>query len=680
MRKISNNKGFTLTEVLAVIVILGILSTIGIVSVTNLRKKQETEFDQSQLALLKETAKSYFSDNKSLLPIVNNSTNIVYLKELIENNYLDSMLQYNKKSYDLNYSYVQVRKVGSKYIYTAELCKKVEEGNCAEPVIPNNEGNANIIFNYKKQNNTDMINISNTHYTNTTGIIGISIEDNNYIAAFMYSIYKNGKKVYMSDFIEPGNIKKTEDKIILDSQKYEDGKYNIEITVYNNQEGVTTKKSEKIVIDRGAPTCGSFSTKGTTGDKGWYKSNVELTVGCSDSVSGCMNTKYTSQITSEGSSIGTIKISDKAGNSTTCSTTSSIKIDKTAPTCEISVTGTIETLDWYKPSPVLTLNYSDAGSGVSAYNLSTSSSITAYNMKKTETQGETDGTTWYGTVKDTAGNVGKCSKTVKVKKKRMELGNYVKMTPTSTSYTIPATLTGYASDQTINPSEVNLWRIIRINADGTVDMVSEYTQTQASGYRAVKASLNEGEIGFTGTTGYINYVYTLNLIAQQYQNTKYTVGTRYFGYNGQTPIIGDTSKIGVYPPPWSASTPNNNAENLGGGDDYYMQDYNLVKNVLGGTDVASEYFVASRYYSYGYDYYLPQVALDDFNVRYCNSSMCSSYTLYGHHNGNTAYQHILTHSWSTDDYYRASLRPIVTLKAGLEPTGSGTKDDPYILP
>ena len=31
---------------------------------------------------------------------------------------------------------------------------------------------------------------------------------------------------------------------------------------------------------------------------------------------------------------------------------------------------------------------------------------------------------------------------------------------TSTSYTISSSLTGYSSDQTINPSELNLWRVI----------------------------------------------------------------------------------------------------------------------------------------------------------------------------------------------------------------------------
>ena len=87
---------------------------------------------------------------------------------------------------------------------------------------------------------------------------------------------------------------------------------------------------------------------------------------------------------------------------------------------------------------------------------------------------------------------------------KFKLGDYVNMTPTKTSFTVPMTLTGYTSDQTINPSELNLWRVIKINDNGTVEMVSEYVSSTKIFYR--------GQIGFT------NYVGTLNYIAKQYEN------------------------------------------------------------------------------------------------------------------------------------------------------------------
>ena len=56
------------------------------------------------------------------------------------------------------------------------------------------------------------------------------------------------------------------------------------------------------------------------------------------------------------------------------------------------------------------------------------------------------------------------------------------MTPTSTSYTLPNELSGCDGTSStciqkeINPSELNLWRVIRKNEDGTIDAVSEYVQ------------------------------------------------------------------------------------------------------------------------------------------------------------------------------------------------------------
>ena len=63
-----NNKGFSLIEILAVVVILGIVSTIGIVSVTRLidnSKKHYYEAQQNNLVL---AARAYASDHKEVLP------------------------------------------------------------------------------------------------------------------------------------------------------------------------------------------------------------------------------------------------------------------------------------------------------------------------------------------------------------------------------------------------------------------------------------------------------------------------------------------------------------------------------------------------------------------------------------------------------------------------------------
>lgn len=44
-------------------------------------------------------------------------------------------------------------------------------------------------------------------------------------------------------------------------------------------------------------------------------------------------------------------------------------------------------------------------------------------------------------------------------------------------------------------------------------------------------------------TGYKNYVGYLNVLANQYQNSKYTIKARHMEYNGQTEYLTDTADI-----------------------------------------------------------------------------------------------------------------------------------------
>ena len=239
------------------------------------------------------------------------------------------------------------------------------------------------------------------------------------------------------------------------------------------------------------------------------------------------------------------------------------------------------------------------------------------------------------------------------------LGAYVSMTPDKSSYTTDTSKTGYASAQTINPRELNLWRIISINDDGTIDMISEHVSSTV--------------VCFNEQTGYQNLVGYLNVLAGQYENSTYTKGSRYFGYNGQTEYITDISKF-VNPAPWTCSTGEscNTVESQGGGDALYTKDFNLINTVLGtrvatnpGSTSGSSYWMASRYYNYFSTTYY------GWGGRYVNAlgddgSNYSMYYLY-YYNGT---------SFDTDEDCN-SLRPIVTLKLGLKYTGSGTADDPF---
>lgn len=109
--------------------------------------------------------------------------------------------------------------------------------------------------------------------------------------------------------------------------------------------------------------------------------------------------------------------------------------------------------------------------------------------------------------------------------KELEVGDYVEMSPESDSFEIDGTYTGSDSKISITPNELNLWKVIKINDDGSVDMVSQY--------------VSEDYITFAGKNGYYNYVGYLNLISKQYENSIYTNDSRHFGYYAQNEFCID---------------------------------------------------------------------------------------------------------------------------------------------
>ena len=105
---------------------------------------------------------------------------------------------------------------------------------------------------------------------------------------------------------------------------------------------------------------------------------------------------------------------DMVGNKTSVQSAGKVMVDTTKPTCSISLTGTTGDNGWYKGSAVTVgLTKNDSDSQLSQYGLSNSSTV-VYNSTGSATQGDTASVTWYGFVKDNAGNTNSCSKTFKV--------------------------------------------------------------------------------------------------------------------------------------------------------------------------------------------------------------------------------------------------------------------------
>ena len=158
--------------------------------------------------------------------------------------------------------------------------------------------------------------------------------------------------------------------------------------------------------DKESPTCGITAGESTI----WTNKDRVITVACSDDCMGCEKDSYSVRY-SETTKTAKIKIKDNAEKETECPV--NVYVDKGIPTCELQVTGTLNSeTGWYGGNaPVVkwkTKTDGEGESGLSTYGLGLEK--TNYNFDKEDTFTVSPGiTTVYGYVKDKAGNVGICS-------------------------------------------------------------------------------------------------------------------------------------------------------------------------------------------------------------------------------------------------------------------------------
>lgn len=209
----------------------------------------------------------------------------------------------------------------------------------------------------------------------------------------------------------------------------------------------------------------------------------------------------------------------------------------------------------------------------------------------------------------------------------VKIGNYISMTPTETDYNFCVLETGYSGIcGHLVPSELKLWKVIKKNDDGTIDVISEY--------------VSSNKVAFKGRTGYMNYVGILNEIASHYKNEKYVVKTRHYGYINQIETCESFS---------ASACP---------GDRGWETDNGTIGTIErtnpGG--IASAYWIASRYQS------------------------STTYGVLSSKVGGTYEMRPFVVNSVEKDSTNASILPILTLKGNLQiKSGSGTKTSPYQL-
>ena len=340
-----NIKGFTIVEILAAVIILGVLSLIAIVSVSSVLDRAEENHYKTQKDTLIMAAKSYVQDNRNLLPKNVGDSRIITLKELQDAKYIGKVVDRSKKPCD-EAAVTIFRYSKSDYSYSAYL-------KCGSKIIGNESGEvAGPVINLKSNND-----YQNPYFTYE--ILGNGVDDGK-IISYNYQIYKDTVLVYDSGSISVSKAATiAEKKVSL--KEYVPGNFSIVFTAVNHYGGTTTEKiNNKEYQDPDGPECGEVTPKRNQWDG---LDEVVISIKCVDrSGSGCARDIFTQYFTTDAE-INSIMIVDNLGNKTSCSVDT--YIDMTPPNKPI-ITNPYENT-WSNREYKLTLKSSDATSGIAYY-------------------------------------------------------------------------------------------------------------------------------------------------------------------------------------------------------------------------------------------------------------------------------------------------------------------------
>ena len=391
------------------IIIIGMISiVIGVYIIVSTKNKNDyytKEEEKIQIA-----AKKFLKENQTELPKLIGTSQKIQLDKLIDNGYLEKIVDYKNDTCDLNKSYVIIYKESeSNYKYGVYLnCENyTSEYKKIESLIES----ANIDIVYYKDN-------EQTKYNPDTAKIYLTKEYNK----IEYTIYNSQNKEE-----EKGELKQNKTTYeISNINNYKDGNYIIRLNLTAKNGKEITYDSEYI-IDTKAPTCKNqeINIDGKwvkwNDDIKWTKQGRSIRVSCEDkNGSGCTSTVYSKTFTSKEGIIKTdnISIQDKAGNKATCKV--NVLIDNESPSCgkqEIKKNNKwieINNTDSYSldNKEVRTLCNDGEGSGCTAENYSTNLEITNTEMAQ-------------GTIiiKDKLGNEKICPINIKLKRNNNTSGN-----------------------------------------------------------------------------------------------------------------------------------------------------------------------------------------------------------------------------------------------------------------
>ena len=238
------DKGFTLVELLAAMVILALLIFIGTMTVSNIFDNTKDNYYKSLENTLNIAGNEYFSDNRADRPI--DDYNFVDMETLVEHEYMDELTTYDGKDKCSNETGVYIYNDGNENRYEACLVcgeYKSEGTYCNGTKI----GTIHITGNINDKNGpayNPLLSYSGTKWINASNVwIHFNLTDEG-VHVSKYTIYNaNGNSTV-------GDCTASENKCLMNFQKT--GSYYVEAFDGNNKVG--NRKYFNVKFDNTPPT------------------------------------------------------------------------------------------------------------------------------------------------------------------------------------------------------------------------------------------------------------------------------------------------------------------------------------------------------------------------------------------------------------------------------------------
>ncbi len=441
-------KGFTLIEIIAAVIILGIISIIAVITYTNSMQEFRESYYVSLERSLTESGKEFFNDNRNYRPTSIFAAQKVPISILEAKSYIDDIIDYTGKKCDKSSYVIAIKTSKNDYVYhTCLVCSEdtysnLEDKYCdsvwddATTVRPSLE-EFDDLYVYKntsqeKLRNKLLASVSITKYDRNGNIIetadgdgvdgvpqilpeNIDVVDTSkigtYIVTYKYNNKSVDRRVHVYENSEP-------EVVITKTNKYaktivEDGvTEDTKTTVYSSGDW-----AQDINLSF-TPGSNFYSESGQkVSQYQWNKDGKWQKICDSIGADGSCTLDYRTEMNEEIA----FRVVDTEGNISKETTTVVIRIDRTNPTCTLTKEGTPGVNDWFHSNVIVKFDtikdqqsmISEAKSGIGFNSIrrgvETYSSSSRTNNVSLQHTDESQYVWYYGFVEDKAQNYATCS-------------------------------------------------------------------------------------------------------------------------------------------------------------------------------------------------------------------------------------------------------------------------------